>query len=105
MAYSSPPTDDAYISSHYTIGLLTALIAIIVLILSALTRRFSFVATSIVAVIVVAVADEAGITFWSHGQDEIYSIIMGIAFLIAFTSYLGEALIITRTPMPKPAVS
>lgn len=95
-SYSSPPYGGGIFDSHYLVGVLLLIVAIIVLVFSALTRSVPAVTTSALALIFIAAAGEAGRLFSYNGQNSLYSIIMSLAFLAAFATYFSEELVLRR---------
>ena len=95
-AYASPPYAGALFDSHYLVGVLLVILAIIVLAFSALSRSVPAITTSALALIFILVAGQAGRMFAYSGQHSLYTVLMSLSFLAAFASYFSEELVLRR---------
>ena len=74
---------------HYTVGMVLGILAIILVIVAALTRRGLYIALAVVTLVGVLAAGFAGMAFvGSSPNAPIYSVEMGVAFLVAFITSL-----------------
>jgi uncharacterized membrane protein YkgB len=73
------------INIHWTFGYVLGILAIILVIVAALTRRGRYVALAVVTLLGVIAAGFAGMAFVASTPNApIYSVEMGVSFLIAF---------------------
>jgi len=91
---------DLLFSSHYSLGILVVAIGMGVLAVSILTRKPFAVLASLVAFVAMATAGQAGRVYTFSSHVESYSLIMAVAFLVAFASYFVEIILLSRSPAP-----
>ena len=88
--YSAPPYNDIWLSSHYAFGVIILIFpGVVLLVMSARYRSLALFIATLVALASIIVAGQAGRIFAFQGQDSIFSLIMAIAFLTAFSSYFA----------------
>jgi hypothetical protein len=97
------------INLHWTFGYVLGVLAIILVIVAALTRRGLYIALAVVTLLGVLAAGFAGMAFVSSTPNApIYSVEMGVAFLVAFiTSFLlaGMTMMGGGTGRPSPSTA
>ena len=84
--YVSPPYTAANLSSHYFLGLISSFFSVDVLVVSLLLRRLPVVLSAITLTVSMAVAGFSGLAFAFGAQMPMYTLVMSIAFLVAFAS-------------------
>jgi hypothetical protein len=91
------------LQAHYVLGLLLGLGALLLVVAAAFTRRIPYIALSLVALLSIGAAGIFGRLFIEGSpNDPIYSVLMGVAFLVAFWSMimLGILTIMGRRLVP-----
>jgi hypothetical protein len=92
-APSSGFTDNTSFPSldwHYNIGFALGILAVLVLILAALTRRIPYVGFAVLLLVGVAVAGISGMGFvHTMPNPPVDAVVMGIGFLVAFWASLA----------------
>jgi hypothetical protein len=102
-AYVSPPYGSgALFGFHYAVGVILAGLAVVILVVSGLTRSAAAITTSAAALIFIVVAGQSGRLFSFNGQNPVYSVVMALGFLVAFASYFSEELVLRRMMTPQP---
>ena len=92
--YATPPYGPSNIGVHYVMGYVLAAVGLIIIIMAALSRLRGPIVFAILGFISIAIAGESGREFaFISNQDPIYSLLMALFWLIAFTAYfLGQQL-------------
>ncbi len=83
-------------SLHYSLGILALAFGLAILAVSILTREILPVLESVIGFAALTAAGQAGRDFAFSSQDNFYSLVMSLGFIIAFSAYFSEALTLRR---------
>lgn len=87
--YAEPPYTAGNLGSHYVLGTAAAFWALLIIVVTSLSRRLGPVVLAIVGFVSILIAGQSGREFAFYtNYSGVYSLLMALFWLAAFTAYL-----------------